>query len=67
LLDAKLEGLVSRISDLAGGSNEKINISSQLQELQLSQQELARQQKAGEMNTEGGKYLALSKVQNKIE
>jgi hypothetical protein len=70
VIDKKLDCFLSQFSDLSKGVSEKSpNISSKLEELQLAHQDLLRQQKASNMQTEGGKFqfLALSKVRSKVE
>jgi hypothetical protein len=69
-IDDKLEGFLSRFSDLTNGVSEKSpGFSTKLEELKSAHQELLRQQKASNMQTEGGKFqfLALSKVRSKVE
>jgi hypothetical protein len=70
-IDEKLDGFLTKFSmgTLGGLQGKSPSISSQLEELKLSQKELLRQQKANGMNTEGGRFqfLALSKVRGKVE
>ena len=78
LIEGKLEGLFEKVARLVDSSTSKAgeeeqepttSFSTKLEELQLTQKDLARQQKANAMVTEGGKYqfLALSKIRSKVE